>query len=163
MKNFSKAVRRAILASCVAGVVLLSGLGLAMAQDWHLGSTYGTSNLRPGFMPDPVVVSLTAGGQINTRTSGPAPACGYVANAPDYRVQWSGGSALHITATSGSDVTLLVNVPGGGWRCNDDTNGTNPALSFPGAAAGQYDIWVGTYQAGNQPAVLRISEMGPRW
>jgi hypothetical protein len=152
-----------ILASCVAVVVLLAGLGVALAQTFSLPPTYGTTALSPGFLPDPVVVSLVAGGQINTRTSGPAPACGWVANAPDYRLNWSGGSSLYITATSGSDVTLLINTPNGGWQCNDDSNGTNPLLQFNGAAAGQYDIWVGTYQAGNQPAILRISEMGPRW
>ena len=163
MRKLSKTVRRVVLASCVVGVVLLSGLGVAIAQTFSLNPTYGTRGLRPGFTPDPVVVSLTAGGPINTRTSGPAPACGHVANAPDFRLNWSGGSNLFITATSGADVTLLINGPNGAWHCNDDTSGTNPALSFHGAAAGQYDIWVGTYNAGNAPAVLRISELRQMW
>ena len=163
MRKQTKVSRRVILGSCVAGVVLLSGLGLALAQTYTLNPTYGTRGLRPGFTPDPVVVNLTAGGSINTRTSGPAPSCGWVANAPDYRVNWSGGSALHFTATSGSDVTLLINAPNGGWRCNDDTSGTNPALSFANAPAGQYDVWVGTYNQGNQPAVLRVSELRQMW
>jgi hypothetical protein len=155
--------RRMILASCVAVVVLLAGLGVALAQTFSLPPTYGTIALSPGFLPDPVTVNLVAGGQINSRTSGPAPACGWVANAPDYRLNWSGGSSLYFTATAGSDVTLLINTPNGGWQCNDDSNGTNPLLAFNGAAAGQYDVWVGTYQAGNAPAVLHVSEMGPRW
>jgi hypothetical protein len=163
MSKMSRAARRTIVASCAAAVVLISGLGVALAQTFSLPPTYGAIQLGPGFMPDPVTVNLTAGGPINTSTSGPAPACGWVANAPDYRVNWRGGSNLFFTATAATDTTLLINAPNGGWQCNDDSNGFNPSIAFRGAPAGQYDVWVGTYSSGNAPAVLRVSEMGPRW
>ncbi|MCC5935567.1 MAG: hypothetical protein JJU35_15070, partial [Balneolales bacterium] len=40
--------------------------------------------------------------------------------------------------------------PDGSWYCNDDAfSGTfNPMVIFDNPAAGQYDIWVGTYSAG---------------
>lgn len=165
MQRFSKTARRAALAACVAAVVLLSGVGIAMAQNWRLAPRYGTVNLRGGFMPDPHTISLTAGGPINTRTSGPAPACGYVANNPDVRLNWGGGGGmLNIYVRSGSDTTLLINMPNGSWFCNDDGGqGTNPLASFAGSQAGQYDIFVGTYTSSTAPAALMISELSPRW
>ena len=164
MKRLSKASRTMILISCLAVVVLLSGLGVAMAQNFNLAPRYGVVNLAPGFMPDPHTISLTAGGNINTRTTGPAPACGFVANAPDVRLNWSGGSTLNIYAIAATDTTLLINTAGGQWLCNDDGgSGTNPLLSIPNATSGQYDIYVGTYNSSTTPARLRISELAPQW
>ena len=162
--RLSKSSRGIVLASAVAGLVVLSMVGVSVAQSYSASPAYGTASLRPGFMPDPHSVNLTAGGPINTRTSGPAPACGYVANAPDFRLNWAGGGNLNIYAISGSDTTLLINMPNGTWRCNDDGGqGNNPLLNIAGAPAGQYDIWVGTYGSSTSPAQLRISELAPRW
>ena len=153
-----------VIGASIVALAILTLVSVAMAQSFSLAPRYGTANLRPGFMPDPHSVTLTAGGTINTRTSGPAPACGYVANAPDYRLQWGGGSSLNIYAISGSDTTLLINMPDGSWRCNDDGgSGNNPLLTIGNAPSGQYDIWVGTYSSGNAGATLRISELSPRW
>ena len=42
-----------------------------------------------------------------------------------------------------------MNTAGGRWVCNDDSyGGANPTVNIPGATRGQYDIWVGSYQAG---------------
>jgi len=160
----SKKVRLA-LASAAGVVVLLAGIGVAVAQNYSLNPAYGSRSLRPGFMPDPVTVSLTAGGNVNTRTSGPAPACGYVAQAPDFRLNWSGGGGtLNIYAVAGAYTTLLINMPNASWRCNDDGGaGNNPLITLSGAPAGQYDIWVGTYGSSTAPAVLKISELSPQW
>lgn len=164
-RTYSKTARLAIVATCVAAVVTLGGLGVAMAQNFSQNPAYGTANLRPGFMPDPHQRVLTAGGNINTRTSGPAPACGYVASAPDYRLNWAGGSTLNIYAIASGDTTLLINMPNGSWQCNDDGgSGSNPLISISNAPAGQYDIWVGTYSSNTiGGARLRISELSPRW
>jgi hypothetical protein len=162
--RLSRGSRGKFIGAALVGVAVLAIVGVALAQNFSLAPRYGTASLRPGFMPDPHSVTLTAGGTINTRTSGPAPACGYVANNPDFRLNWGGGSTLNIYAIASSDTTLLINMPNGSWRCNDDGgSGTNPLLTISNAPAGQYDIWVGTYTSGNAPAQLRISELAPRW
>ncbi len=74
------------------------------------------------------------------------PGCvGYVdASAPDAAVEWGGGD-LQIWVQGGFDATLAVYGPDGEWTCNDDTNGVLPALSYDGAAAGRYVVWVGGF------------------
>ena len=151
-----KKLRRAIMASCVTGAVLLSGLGLAMAQTWQLAPRYGSYNLNAGFMPDPQTISVVAGGPIRTGLGG---CSAYVANNPDIRLHYTAGSyPLNIYVRSGADTTLLVNLPNGQWACNDDSQGLNPLVSIPRPASGQYDIFVGTFNPQNAPATIHISE-----
>ncbi len=61
------------------------------------------------------------------------------------------------------DTTLLINRPDRAWACDDDELGEeNPLVIIPAAAGGLYNIWVGTYDTDNAPAVLYISEIDPR-
>jgi hypothetical protein len=131
-----------------AGIAAASFAGLAAAQDWSLQPTFGTVNLNSGFTPDPYTVAITAGGMI--------------ANAPDFRLNFSAGSLpLYISAYSSADTTLVVNGPDGSWYCNDDTNGLDPALAWGSPQSGQYDIWIGTYGTNSDLAssTLHISEL----
>ena len=136
----------------------------AGAQDVSLDPTYGNVRLSAGFLPDPRTVSLTAGGGISLSLG--ECSYGYVADAPDVDFYYDGGGRnnLYIYARSGTDTTLLVNVPAGDWICNDDGlgEGTNPLISIPRARNGLYNIWVGTYSNRNAPATLYISEIDPR-
>lgn len=142
-KTFLTAVAIAAIASTAA-----------IAQDYSLNPNFGTISLAPGFLPDPSEVNIVAGGSINASNLGGGCA-GNISNAPDVRLQWSGGS-MTIGARSGEDTTLVVNGPDGRWYCNDDSNGLDPAMAFN--QGGQYDIWVGTYNGGTASAVFYVTE-----
>lgn len=126
---------------------------------------YGTVTLRGGFLPDPRTVGVRAGGSIAaSRVVG---SCrGYVAAAPDVRLNYSPGSLpLILSVDSQSDTTLLVRSPSGRWYCDDDGGeGLNPSLRFAQPENGRYDIWVGNYSSsGATPAAtLHISELRSR-
>lgn len=135
----------------------------AAAQNYSLAPTYGTINLTSGFTPDPVVVNVQSGGSIDASQSLGGACRGFVANKPDYRVNYTAGSLpLIFSVSSSADTTLVVNAPNGQWYCDDDSGnaGLNPALRFNSPASGQYDIWIGTFgNASLQPAQLNISEL----
>jgi hypothetical protein len=137
----------------------------ASAQDFSANPTYGTVNLRAGFTPDPNVVNLQSGGSI--AASGVSSSCaGFIANAPDVRLNYTAGSLpLILSVASATDTTLVVNGPDGSWYCDDDggNEGMNPSLRFGSPQSGQYDIWVGTYASASlAPAALHISEVSSR-
>jgi hypothetical protein len=135
--------------------------GAASAQNFSLNPAYGTVNLSGGFTPDPYIINLQAGGNISARNISSSCA-GFIADAPDVRLQFSAGSLPLIISTNASaDTTLVVNGPDGSWYCDDDGGqGFNASLYFTNPRSGQYDIWVGTYSSGSlQPASLHISEL----
>ena len=146
----------------LAAAVLLAAAVPASAQDFNATPNYGTVNLRTGFMPDPNVVSVQSGGNLDAARI--APNCaGFVTSAPDLRLVYEAGTLpLIISVASRSDTTLVVNGPDGRWYCDDDggVNGLNPAIRFNHPASGRYEIWVGTYgRAALQNARLHISEL----
>jgi len=151
---------RILLAGGLAVLASVATAGMASAQDASLRPNFGTANLSGGFRPDPHVVNLTAGGDIDASSLGGACA-GKITSAPDYRINYqaSGGLALTVRVRSQTDTTLVINKPNGQWSCSDDVSGINPGLVFRNAASGVYDIWVGTY--GDEPASgqLRITEL----
>ncbi len=133
------------------------------AQNVGADPTYGSAHLSAGFMPDPHITKLTAGGTISVSRG----SCSYgrVADAPDVDLYFEGatGGTVYIYVRSSADVTLLVNLPSGDWVCDDDGyTGTNPVVVVPKAASGLYDIWVGTYGDDTAPAELFISELDLR-
>jgi hypothetical protein len=143
-----------------ASVALMAGG--ALAQNFSAPPTYGSVNLNAGFTPDPFNVRITSGGSIPATNV--SPECrGWVANAPDYSVNYAaGGFDLTIGATSGSDTTLLVNGPNGEWYCDDDSGeGLNPLIHLNYPTSGRYDIWIGAYSRGDNAATtLSVSEIG---
>lgn len=152
---------KTILAAC--GAVALAAFALpAVAQDVSADPNYGSIDLQPGFTPDPHLVSLRAGGNIDASDISGASCSGYITNAPDFRLNWGGKGSLDLklSVVSNSDTTLVVNGPNGEWYCDDDSGDeTNPSLTLR-SARGQYDIWIGTFSSGDtKPAVLSISEV----
>jgi hypothetical protein len=146
-----------------AALAAVATAGVAAAQNYGLNPTYGTASLNAGFTPDPYVVNVQSGGSINANTL--SSSCrGFIANAPDVRLNYRSGSfPLIISANSSADTTLVVNAPDGSWYCDDDSGnaGMNPMVRFNSPQGGQYDIWIGTYgSASLQPAQLHISEIG---
>lgn len=134
------------------------------APDFSLDPAYGAVDLVAGFEPDPHTMAIDAGGAINATVVGEQ-CLGWIARAPDYRVNWTAGSGqlpLIFSVTSEADTTLVINDAGGNWLCDDDggNEGLNPAITIQGAPSGQYDIWVGTYSEGDlQPSTLHVSEL----
>lgn len=144
----------------VSAVFLVSP---ASAQDVSAAPTYGSVELTSGFMPDPHVIELTAGGDTSVNEG----SCNYgqVADAPDFDLYYTAAEAttLYISAISDEDTTLLVNGPNGRWYCDDDSYGDlDPIIAIPKAQSGLYDIWVGTYGEELVSATLYISEVDPR-
>lgn len=137
--------------------------GPTLAQDYNQDPTFGTLNVATGFIPDPAVIPLVAGGDIDASSLG-GDCRGYIANAPDFRVNYTAGTEfpLIISAFADADTTLVVNAADGSWHCNDDYDGTglNPAVVFNSPQSGQYDIWVGIYGGPDEAmAGLYISEV----
>lgn len=144
-----------------AAACALAFAGAVSAQDYNADPNYGDITLAPGFTPDPHLVSLRAGGDLSATGAGSG-CSGYITQAPDFRLNWSGKGSLNlkISVLSKADTTLVVNGPNGEWYCDDDTGEDNNPLVTLGSQAGRYEIWVGTYSSGDpQPAVLSISEL----
>jgi hypothetical protein len=143
----------------VVAVLLALCVGQGLTQDITLASTYGSATLKSGFLPDPFVKKLVAGGPIETRKGGVR---AYVARAPDFQLNYQAGDLpLTIHVESEADTTLLINLPDGTWVANDDQapGNLNPLLRFARPQSGRYDIWVGTFGRDTAPAVLKITEL----
>lgn len=118
--------------------------------DYSQEPSYGAVALAAGFTPDPYAEAIVSGGEVATDYLG-QDCAGFAAVAPDFRLHWAGTSAqlrMFFTAEDGGDTTLLVNAPDESWYCNDDTDGRDPMVTLNNPVAGQYDIWVGSYNAG---------------
>jgi len=146
------------------GAALAALTAPAAAQDYDLDPTYGETSLSSGFTPDPFTVELRSGGLIDVDdTRLPSNCRGWIADAPDYRMEYdAGGFDLTFSVSSESDTTLVVNTPDGEWLCDDDSGGyPNPRITVDDPQSGQYDIWVGSYgQGGGDDATLSVSELG---
>jgi hypothetical protein len=124
----------------------------------------GSQTLSPGFEPDPVTVSVQAGGTIDVSSLPLGSDCvGWASARPDVIVNLTGsGAQLRFYASSSSDTALAVLDPNGGWHCNDDADadGSDPDVTVAPAASGTYRVWVTTYRTGaTANATLRISEL----
>lgn len=134
----------------------------AAAQNVDLDPSYGTNDLATGFRPNPFTLPLRSGGSIDAEQINPA--CkGFIASAPDVRINFTAGAfPLVIAATSAADTTLVVHGPDGGWYCDDNSgqNGRDPALRFNHPQSGQYDIWIGALASRTlDEAELDVSEV----
>jgi hypothetical protein len=133
--------------------------------DFSLEPAYGAIDLVSGFEPDPHTVSIAAGGAIDASVLNQPGCVGFIAQAPDFRVNWTAGSnnlPLIFSVGSDSDTTLVINDAEGNWVCDDDggNEGLNPSVTFASPASGQYDVWVGTFSQGElQDSTLHVSEV----
>jgi len=153
-------IKHMLGAAAVAALAVLP----ASAQNVNAQPNYGSITLRTGFTPDPQVIAVQSGGDINAEAAVSPDCRGFISNAPDVRLHFTGGSSLPliISVASRADTTLVVNAPDGRWYCDDDTgvNGLNPMVRFNRPLTGRYEIWVGTYgNSSLQPASLHISEL----
>lgn len=112
--------------------------------------TYGSHDLEAGFNPDPYVVYVTSGGEVDVNGDIGSGCYGYAAESPDFTLYWDGWGELGFLfyADDGSDTTLIINDSNGDWHCSDDYDGLNPGVVFNDADSGTYDIWIGSYSYG---------------
>ena len=150
---------------------LASGPALGQETAPHVGAepSFGEAALEGGFTPDPHLAVVEAGGP-DSALSWNAGCSGYLNFArPDYRLRYTPGDYVLTIAVEGSvDTTLAVNGPNGDWHCNDDAaeeGGWAPGIEFEDPQAGAYDIWVGTFDAGEAgtEVELAITESGYPW
>lgn len=177
---------RKLVAALMVGPAMLSGCIIRTSPGYYSGGTvvaggysyaqllqiggnqanYGYVTMGPGFQPDPVRVNVVSGGAYNARQMGlPSGCVGWVTRTPDYIIRFTGQTnMLRFYVLGNTDTTLVINSSDGQWHCNDDSYGnTNPTVTIPGASAGQYDVWVGSYRQGERAtAVLNITEMDLR-
>jgi hypothetical protein len=143
----------------LAAAAIVTGLAApALAcPNWEASPSFGQIDLHAGFMPDPYVRNITAGGRydlagcFNTYGWG-----GSVASKPDFDLYWNGSSSqLTIAVNSNSDTVLLINAPDGQWYYSDDPS----AITFSNPQTGLYDIWIGAYNGSRGiPGQLVITE-----
>ena len=114
--------------------------------------------LAPGFHPQ--TLSGVAGGPQNasTHTALDGVACpGWIPATANHQINLTATIPVTIEIESTIDTTLAIWGPDG-WRCNDDTNGYNPAIS-DALGLGTYSIFVGSYSAGTSaPYTLLLGE-----
>jgi len=149
-------------ANCLILAISFGMATPAVAQDANADPNFRTINLRTGFTPDPQVISIRSGGEINAQSI--SSACnGFISSAPDVRLNFTAGALpLILSVAAGADTTLVVNGPDGRWYCDDDggVNGNNPMVRFNAPQSGRYQIWIGTYgNSSLQPGQLNISEL----
>ena len=135
------------LITAVAGLLCLSTP--ISAQNIGAEPLYGTASLAAGFMPDPHVVELAAGGADSVGHLGDD-CVGFIASGqPYYDLNYEADSAqLGFFVEATMDTTLVINDPAGNWHCNDDAaalGATNPGILFGSPLSGNYNIWVGSY------------------
>lgn len=157
----------AIAALLAAGLVTAGPVQRTLAQSGlRIGgaaANFGVFNLAGGFLPDPAQYAVTSGGSLDASTLGLAPNCrGFVTAQPDVIVRYSNpASFLRFYVRAPGDTTLVINDGAGHWHCSDDEGGgLNPMIDLARPAAGQYDIWVGSYRAGeNIRTTLHVTEL----
>ncbi|MDH3682621.1 MAG: serine/threonine protein kinase [Acidimicrobiia bacterium] len=112
--------------------------------------TFGSVALQSGFTPDPFVMEITSGGA-NPASAIDSSCAGFIANDPDYVLDWRGATSqlrfIFLGATASDDTTLVINGPDG-WWCGDDWQGfLDPQITISNPLAGIYAIWVGSFNA----------------
>jgi hypothetical protein len=112
------------------------------------GSSGPPISLGPGFQPQPTTQPGVAGGPIDGTTVNAA-CLGSIPPTPQHSVTVTAPIPnLRILVNSrGADTTLIVQLPDGSYRCNDDSDGLNPMVQGP-VAVGTLNVYVGAYSAG---------------
>lgn len=119
----------------------------------------GNIRLNGGFLPDPVMRNVPAGGNLRANDAIASSCRGYVEIAPTLELSYSGSGPLYIYTEGNADTTLAINGPDGRWHCADDTIGTDAGVEFRSNTSGVYDIYVGTYGQSRANTRLMISEI----
>jgi hypothetical protein len=170
MRRFHLSLTVLALSAALAAAPALAK-GNSSGPNWEAQPLYTTLEIEPEFENDPRTVELEAGGERTIEGMG-ADCSGFVNwDAPDVDINYAnnkepgdpaGTEKLHIYVKADKDTTLLIYTPDRKWVCGDDISeaNLNPLVTFDKPQAGNYNIWVGTYESGEtQKATLYISEL----
>ena len=154
--------------SALVGLAMCAAPGVAGAYDENAPRPEARApvavTLNGGFSPDPHNVEVTAGGPRAAAGADLGEGCvGYIGEAPNVTLTFNGAGALFLSASAAGDTTMVVRAPDGTHHCNDDSGGDlNPLVSFDAAAAGEYRIFMGTFEQGAEglAATVHISMLG---
>ena len=121
--------------------------------DHEADPLFGSIKLQRGFIPDPHVVAMVAGGTVNTADLDVN--CGFTASFPTFAFDLTGGASetflrIFYTANDGTDTTMVMYTPEQKWLCMDDStfgSKKDPVIEFEYAPSGKYVIWLGTKQS----------------
>jgi hypothetical protein len=158
-----------LLGNVVASAEEIEGRGdtdCVGGMNFTCAPNYGEVELASGFTDDPFTVQTRSGGPVSVVDQGLPQGCrGYVTSAPDFRLRLTSQSPrlriFYVADEAGADTTLVINTTTGAWACNDDspTGTLNPMVELTDAEAGQYDIWIGSYDEGEfHSGTLYITE-----
>lgn len=145
---------RTTITLLLALLMAVLGGGAALAQT-DAGAdappaAFLSMNLKAGFPLDPFIVSINGGGEVDASTLDET-CVGFIPAAPLLSVNWEGEvEAIDIFYYSDFDPTLVLQLPDGSYLCNDDAsdNLLDPELTVETPQAGQYNLWVGSYDEG---------------
>lgn len=131
------------------------------AQNHRARPIYGSIARTSPFTPDPIVVQVNAGGDVNARDLGLGINCrGFITSAaPLISFNYEAGRVpLQVWVHAPVDTTLIIRDPSGKWHCDDDSLAKNPAIRFAQPKSGEYDIWVGVFGSTRPMANVHITE-----
>lgn len=122
--------------------------------------SFGDATLSPVDLIEAHAMALLAGGPVDATALG-GDCSGYVAAAPDYRIELSGELPALLISFEADDpdepVSLIVNAPDGRWRCSSEASPHSLLTLTPGAV-GQYDFWIGSTRRDTfVPGRLRVA------
>ncbi len=124
-------------------------------------ANFGVQALTGGFMPDPAQYQVVSGGSLHGSVA--SSSCrGYVTGQPDLILHYNNAASfVRFFVRGQGDTTLIINDAAGRWHCDDDSGGSlNPMVDINNPPSGQYDIWIGSYQAGtNVRGTLGVTEL----
>ncbi|XBQ16739.1 MAG: hypothetical protein ABL308_02425 [Oceanicaulis sp.] len=117
--------------------------------------------LAPGFDPADGVFAVEAGGVAEVQYTDPSvyDCPGVYPSAPSLALDWAGGDLSVSVLVPEGDATLAIALPGGGWACDDDGAGDlNSRVVLPGAEAGVYAVFAGTFFGGTAEGEIVVTE-----
>ncbi len=125
---------------------------------------FGDIEIGNKFSPDPMKVRGMSGGSIpgeeiaGRKDTPTGPCTGFFDQQPDHILKLKTDfEYLKLVAQSSSDITLVIQGPGGTW-CNDDFEGSNPGIVGKWLG-GEYKVWFGSFKKDNiVPYTMEITE-----
>jgi hypothetical protein len=143
--------------SALSGRLLISEHYVPQSErypDTSLAPEYERMRLSAGFEPDPVQRDAYLMGGMEY-----ADFNGFFSEAPSFAVDYEAGNApLTFVTDSSEDTVMLIYAPDGEWHYNDDFEELNAGVYFESPLAGEYLIWMGSYDNEGAEAMLVISE-----